>query len=62
MIDFLIRNYTFIIGLNMLFYILYSIIRVVLSSSSKSSKADQEPEDKFEVREEWKDFLKGEGK
>lgn len=57
MIDFLIKNINYIIGINMLVYIFYSIIHVVLSSSAKSSESDQNPDDTFEVREEWKDFL-----
>lgn len=57
MIDFLMKNYVSIIGLNLLIYIFYSIIHVVLGLLSKSSKADQDPDDQFEVREEWKDFM-----
>lgn len=57
MINFLMKIYTVVIGLNMLVYVLYSIIYVVLSSSSKSSAADQDSDDKFEVREEWKDLM-----
>lgn len=57
MINFLIKNYIVLIGLNKLFYALYSIIHVVLSSSSKNSASDQDTVDQFEVREEWKDQI-----
>lgn len=57
MINFLMKNYTLIIGLNLLIYIFYSIIHVVLSSLSKNSEADQESDDTFEVKEEWKEFM-----
>lgn len=30
---------------------------VILRSLMESSKADSDPDDKFEVREEWKEFM-----
>ena len=38
-------------------FLCFQFFIVILRSLSKSSEADQEPDDKFEVKEEWKDFL-----
>ena len=57
MIKLLIDKYTVIIGCSMFFFVFYNILSVVFGLCSKSSKADQNPVDEFEVKEEWKDFL-----
>lgn len=57
MIDFLIKILAVVTGLNMLVCALHAIIYVISSSSSKISEADQDPDDQFDVREEWKDQI-----
>ena len=53
MINFLIC----LISFSGFFFVFGSLIHATLRSFVESSEADQEPDDKFEVKEEWKDFL-----
>lgn len=53
MIKFLIC----LISFSGFFFVFCSLISATLRSFVKSSEVDQEPDDKFEVREEWRDFL-----
>ena len=39
------------------FFVFGSMFHAILGLFAESSEADQELDDKFEVKEEWKDFL-----